>query len=567
MRKKTIINLPKMFYVKMIPTVAISGIMSIVSALFIRYQLNETSVDWQTWLEAVLIMTIAMIFQYYRNLLPARDVYNMAFSVRKKILEHMDHVKIPQLQKDSAGGWVVRLQGDIKNVQDHIGQELWESIFGCIVSPLALIYAFTVSWKLAVINVATIPVTLILLIILNIPLSLLAKKRQQTVDDIHSYTVIMMDGLEDIKGYGQGEKIQKIYEGYSQKVCQAVIRNQKYQYISQAVGALGGCIPIVALYAMGALLVQQGEITSLEWFSYFVLSEYVNGIFNSFLQFLTHMREIRVGEKRLLEMMQLPMEEWLEQEKRIEHEGYLTVQNLCYTYAGEITEKEARIEMQPALKDVSFTLKWGEKMVIVGKSGSGKSTLVALLIRELLPAAGNIVKNGKSIFNTKPENWRKNIQLVSQDPFLFDWTVKENIIGDYQFSSERLQEAMKFSGLIADEEVKLDLEEGVGENGKRLSGGQKQRVALARAVYPKSELLILDEGTSALNAKLRDEVIEHIWQLPQSCILVTHQVSAYQKADQILVLDQGCLVAQGTHEELLQNCPLYQNLIYTGGVK
>ncbi len=567
MRKQRIINLPKTFYVKMIPTVAISGIMSIVSALFIRYQLNETSTAWQTWLEAALIMTIAMIFQYYRNLLPARDVFNMAFSVRKNVLEHMDHVKISQLQKDNAGGWVSRLQGDIKNIQDHIGQELWESIFGCIVSPLALIYAFTVSWKLAVINVATIPVTLILLIILNIPLSLLTKKRQQTVDDIHSYTVIMMDGLEDMKGYGQGEEIQKIYEGYSRKVCQAVIRNQKYQYISQVVGAFGGCIPIVALYAMGAMLVQQGEITSLEWFSYFVISEYANGIFNSFPQLLTHIREIRVGEKRLLEMMQLPVEEWLEQEKRIKHEGYLAVQNLSYTYAMETTEKEERIEMQPALKDVSFTLKKGEKVVVVGKSGSGKSTLVSLLIRELLPTAGDIVKNGKSIFHTKPEEWRKNVQLVSQEPFLFDWSVKENIVGEYRFSNERLEKAMQSSGLIADMEVKLNSEEGVGENGNRLSGGQKQRVALARAFYPNSELLILDEGTVALNSKLRDEVIEHLWQLPQSCILVTHQVAAYQKADRILVLDQGYLVAQGTHEELLQNSQIYQSLMHMGGME
>ena len=103
MRKKTIINLPKMFYVKMIPTVAISGIMSIVSALFIRYQLNETSVDWQTWLEAVLIMTIAMIFQYYRNLLPARDVYNMAFSNSPRKRYNFNKEKIASSRSLSIG--------------------------------------------------------------------------------------------------------------------------------------------------------------------------------------------------------------------------------------------------------------------------------------------------------------------------------------------------------------------------------------------------------------------------------------------------------------------------------
>lgn len=168
MSQQRIIYLPKTFYIKMVPTVIISGVMSIVLALFIRYQLNETSTTWQVWIEVALIMIIAMILQYYRNLLPARDIFNMAFSAIKAVLDHMDQVEMQQLQKDNAGGWVSRLQGDIKNIQDHIGQELWESIFWCIVSPLALIYAFTVSWKLAIINLATIPVTLILLFVFNI---------------------------------------------------------------------------------------------------------------------------------------------------------------------------------------------------------------------------------------------------------------------------------------------------------------------------------------------------------------------------------------------------------------
>lgn len=559
MSKPKIISLPKPFYLKMIPTVTISGIMSIVSALFIRYQLNETLMTWQRWIEAAVIMTIAMVFQYYRNILPARDVFNAAFSIRKEVLEHMDHVKIQQLQKNNAGSWVSRLQGDIKNIQDHIGQDLWESIFGCIVSPLALIYAFSVSWKLAIINMATIPVTLILLGIFNMPLSLLTQKRQQAVEDINAYTVTMMGGLEDMKGYGQEEKMQKIYEVYSQKVCQTAIQNQKYQYISQAVSAFSGCIPIVALYAMGAMLVQQGEITSLEWFSYFVISEYTNGIFSYFPQLLTHIREIRVGEKRLLEMVQLPVEEWVEQCQKIKHDDLLVVQNLSYTYPTETTEGEEKA--RPALEDVSFSVKKGEKVVIVGKSGSGKSTLVSLLIRELLPTAGDIIKNGHSVFNTRPEEWRENIQLVSQEPFLFDWTIQENIVGSYTFSDERIEEAMGFSCLVMDAEAKLNLEECVGENGSRLSGGQKQRVALARAFYPDGELLILDEGTSALNAKLRDEIIDHVWKLPQSCILVTHQVDAYQKADRIIVLEQGHLVAQGTHKELLQKSDTYQNLM------
>ena len=558
-----VIHLPKTLYVKMILTVAISGIMSIVLALFIRFQLNEMETTWQTWVEAALIMTLAMIFQYYRNLLPAREVFDMSFSARKRVLDHMDRVKMQYLQKDNAGSWVSRLQGDIKNIQDHIGQELWESIFWCIVSPLALVYAFTVSWKLAVINLLSIPVTLILLIIINMPLSLLTKKRQQTLDDIHAYTVTMMDGLEDMKCYGQGEKIQIIYEEYSQKVCRAAIQNQKYQYISQAVGTFGGCIPTVALYAMGAILVRQGEISSLEWFSYFVISEYINGIFNYFPQFLTHIREIRVGEKRLLEMMHLPVEEWIEKGKKITHNGYLSVQNLSYSYPMEILEgeDEARKETNQVLKDISFDVKKGEKIVVVGKSGSGKSTLVSLLIRELLPTSGNIVKNGYSIFYTKPDDWRKNIQLVSQEPFLFNWTLKENIVSGYEISDKRVEEALQFSGLAIDG---INIEESIGENGNRLSGGQKQRVALARAFYPDSELLILDEGTAALNAELRDEVIEHLWELPQSCILVTHQVAAYKKADRILVLEEGNLVAQGNHEELLQKSQTYQNLVNMG---
>ncbi|MCA9399277.1 MAG: ATP-binding cassette domain-containing protein, partial [Candidatus Omnitrophica bacterium] len=205
---------------------------------------------------------------------------------------------------------------------------------------------------------------------------------------------------------------------------------------------------------------------------------------------------------------------------------------------------------------VSFSLEKGKTLAIVGPSGSGKSTIISLLFRLYDIREGNISIDGYDIKTLKTESFLSNFGYVGQETFIFNGTIAENIqFGLEGCSQENVIEAAKLANA---HEFILETENGyqtiVGDAGMKLSGGQRQRIAIARAMLRKPQILILDEATSSLDNISEKAVQEAINQVSRftTTLIVAHRLSTVQKADKILVLNQGRIVEQGTHEELLQ---------------
>ena len=237
--------------------------------------------------------------------------------------------------------------------------------------------------------------------------------------------------------------------------------------------------------------------------------------------------------------------------------GNVSFKNVKFSYP---SRKEIQV-----LKDVSFTASYGQKIAIVGPSGVGKSTIASLLLRFYDIEGGEILIDGKNIYDFDLENLRGNMSIVPQDIILYDKTIRENIAyGKPNATEEEIFMAAKqANALNFIEGFPEQFETIVGERGIKLSGGQRQRIAIARALLKNPSILILDEATSSLDSeseKLVQEALEILMQ-GRTSIIIAHRLSTIRSADQILVLDNGVVTEQGTHQELiaLEN-GMYKNL-------
>ena len=235
--------------------------------------------------------------------------------------------------------------------------------------------------------------------------------------------------------------------------------------------------------------------------------------------------------------------------------GEITIKDLTFTYPGAPS---------PALEGINLQIAPGETVGILGRTGSGKTTLLNLLLRLYNPPYGTITLDGHDIRRIPLELLRTSIGYVPQDNFLFSTSIKENV--DFAATDASLDDVVKFTELA---EVYRDIKDFpspfdtmVGERGVTLSGGQKQRIAIARALIKDPQVLILDDSLSAVDTETEEAILQNLKGVfdGRTVILVSHRISTLQGADKIVVLDQGRIVQMGTHDELVQQPGLYQEI-------
>lgn len=382
----------------------------------------------------------------------------------------------------------------------------------------------------------------------------LTKKSQEKRDEAATYLQEYLRGMQTLKSYNQtGEGFSNLKNAY-RGVMEANIRSETNSgallKLANSLIELG--IPMICF--VGAYMILGGKLSFVDYLAVIVFSTKIVSPLLTWARYMVTLRTHYVSVKRVDAVMQQPP---MEGEEQVQN----TSQDIVFDHVSFAYQQNAS---ESVLKDISFTIPSGKLTAIVGPSGGGKSTILRLLARFWDTEEGHILCGGRELKAFDAEDWMSHISMVLQDVYLFHETIRENILfGRGDATEEEMIDAAKRAQC---HDFIMALPEGydtvIGEGGSTLSGGERQRISIARAILKNAPILLLDEPTASLDARNEIMVQQAINELVQgrTVVMIAHRLKTIQNAHQILVVNNGEIVEQGIHENLMAQNGLYNRL-------
>ena len=479
----------------------------------------------------------------------------MQAQMRRDMFSHLEKLPYSFYDNHETGKIMSRMTNDLMDISElaHHGPE------NIIISTISIITAFVylsmINIWLTLIIFVCVPILIFIAVCLRKKMRSAFKRSRESIAKINASLEGSISGIRVTKAFANAEKEQEKFEiGNSQFVS---ARDDAYKAMGQfhsMTSFITDIFNVIVLIA-GGLFLYAGQINFGDY-SAFVVSV---GVFitpvMTLINFMEQYQNGVTGFERFVEILDTEPECDKEGAVDIGHvDGHVELCGVTYGYGDE----------KDVLKNVSLNIEKGKTFALVGPSGGGKTTICHLIPRFYKVDSGKIMIDGKDITDITADSLRRNIGIVQQDIYLFNATIKENILyGKLDATDEEVVEAAKRANI---HDYIMSLENGyeteIGERGVRLSGGQKQRLSIARVFLKNPPILILDEATSALDNSTEILIQESLDELckGRTTIVVAHRLSTIKNADEIAVISDGKIVEQGTHKELLQNNGLYANL-------
>ncbi|MCA1918429.1 MAG: ATP-binding cassette domain-containing protein [Flavobacterium piscis] len=504
----------------------------------------------QIALGLIVILFLQSFCSFFRLSLFVNFTENTLANLRLSLYTNLVKLPMTFFSQKRVGELNSRISADITQIQDTLTSTIAEFLRQFILIIGGVILLATESFKLTLLMLAVVPLVAVAAVIFG---RFIRKYSKQVQDQVAESQVIVeetMQGISIVKAFANEWYEVARYKGKISEVVKLAIKGGKYRgyFASFIIFCLFGAIVAVVWY--GVCLSIAGEMSVGQLISFVLYSTFVGASFGGIAELYAQIQKAIGATERVFELLEETPEkidatqngEPLEKIK-----GNVSFKNVAFSYP---SRKEVQV-----LKDVNFTAEFGQKIAIVGPSGAGKSTISSLLLRFYDIESGEITVDGKNIYDYDLENLRGNMSIVPQDVILFGGTIKENIAyGKPDATDEEIMLAAKqANALNFVEGFPEKFETVVGERGVKLSGGQRQRIAIARALLKNPSILILDEATSSLDSeseKLVQEALEVLME-GRTSIIIAHRLSTIRNADKILVLDNGKITEEGTHQELI----------------
>jgi len=511
-------------------------------------------------LSLIVILFLQSICSFFRLSLFINFTENTLANLRLSLYTNLVKLPMSFFSQKRVGELNSRISADISQIQDTLTSTIAEFLRQFILIIGGVILLATESVKLTLLMLSVVPLIAVAAVIFGRFIRKYSKKVQDQVAESQVIVEETMQGISIVKAFANEWYEIARYNGKIKEVVKQAIKGGKYRgyFASFIIFCLFGAI--VAVVWFGVRLSISGEMSVGQLISFVLYSTFVGASFGGIAELYAQIQKAIGATERVFELLAETPEKInsTQNSHSIQKiQGNVSFKNVGFTYP---SRKEMKV-----LKGVNFTANFGQKIAIVGPSGVGKSTIASLLLRFYDIESGEILVDGKNIYDYELENLRGNMSIVPQDVILFGGTIKENIAyGNPDASDEEIMMAAKqANALNFIESFPEKFETMVGERGIKLSGGQRQRIAIARALLKNPSILILDEATSSLDSeseKLVQEALEILME-GRTSIIIAHRLSTIRKADQILVLDKGVIAEQGTHQELiaLEN-GIYKNL-------
>ncbi|MBN2444439.1 MAG: ABC transporter ATP-binding protein [Spirochaetales bacterium] len=508
----------------------------------------------------LLAVVAAGVIQAVCNFLLTRilqvEAHNLISRLRVKVARHILHLPLELFNKEKVGALVSRIMIDPEGVRNLVGTGFVELIGGTLTAGLSLFFLFRINTPMTLFSLV------ILLVFGGIMLKAFAiirpifRKRGEINADVTGRLNETIGGIRVIKGFHAEKRESKIFaEG----------AGRLYNNVKKSLTA-------TALVTMFGLILISVTSAGVMWFSSFsvIKGDMTTGDFMSYLMFLallampiiqmsnigSQITESFAGLDRMNEMLGLVPEGSEPERSHVLSgiRGKIEFKNVSFEYKEDV----------PVIRGINFEVTPGMVTALVGSSGSGKSTIASLVASFYKPDGGEVLVDGINLNTIKLDSYRKHLAVVLQDDFLFEGTIRENILfGKPHATETELNKALDIAFVT---EFASKMPEGIntliGERGVRLSGGQKQRLSIARAIIADPKILILDEATSNLDTeseKLIQEALGHLIK-GRTTFIIAHRLSTIRQADQILVIEDGKIGEQGTHEDLIARQGRYYQL-------
>ncbi len=482
--------------------------------------------------------------------------WNFVGELTLKVYDKYQSMSMRYYQDKQTGQLMSRMVNDTRLLEVLIAHSLPDLISNILVIIGVTVMIFIINPFLAMLTLIPVPFVLFVSSFFSKKVAPLFRINQEVLGDLNGVLQDNLSGMKEIQAFGKENyehgKMLDNTKYYSFVNIRANKANAIFHPSVEFLTSLGTVIVV----GVGGLLAMNGKILTSDIVGFFVYLSLFYQPLAVLARLVEDVQTSLAGARRVAEVLdsKSEIEESPDAYDLSSVEGNISFEHVSFDY----------INGEHVLKDISFTAKKGQMIAIVGPTGVGKTTIVSLLERFYDPLSGQITIDGHNLKDITLHSLRNNISLVLQDVFLFNGTIEENIAyGVENYTRENVVDAAKTA--YADEFISKmpnGYDTVVGERGVRLSGGQKQRIAIARAVLRNTPILILDEATSSVDTETESNIQEAIEKLMgnRTIIVIAHRLTTVMKADNIIVLEKGSVVEQGTHKELFEKGGLYAKM-------
>jgi ABC-type multidrug transport system fused ATPase/permease subunit len=505
-----------------------------------------------------VLFGLQSFFSFFRIVLFTKVTENTLADLRYVAFDRLLHMPLDFFNRNKVGELTSRITGDINLIQDTLKTTIAEFFRQIVTITGGIIWLFFLSWKLALIMLATVPIMSIIAVIFGRFIRGLSKDAQETTAKSNAILEESLTGINNVKSF-TNEVLELLrYRIAIEEIKRINIKSGNWRgvFVSFIFLFLFGAI--VFIIWQGVTMVQNGELNLTQFNAFLIFTVMLGASVGSLPELYASIQKTIGATERLMQLIQEDSEKELYTGQKLTPiNGDISFRNVHFSYP-----QRKDIEV---LQGLNLDIKSGQTVALVGHSGVGKSTVASLLLHYYKVDSGAICFDNVPVDEILVKHLRAQIAIVPQELILFSGTIKDNIAyGKPGATQEEIESAARKAfafDFIDGFPEKFETQ--VGDRGIQLSGGQKQRIAIARAILKNPKILILDEATSALDSESEklvqlalDELMKN-----RTSVVIAHRLSTIRKADKIVVMEKGVAIEEGTHDELLNNNSVYALLM------